>query len=140
MTRIFLLGLLLFALLIGGLATFNAGWLELAIPLAVYLLVGLFFAPERINLSIERKLDVERAAPGQPVTVELLVTNHGATLQELLLRDSLPDFTTVTEGAASRVVLPGGVGFTNLPTCKPHPATRSGCSPSARTCPPTGKS
>lgn len=104
MTRIFLLGLLLFALLIGGLSTFNAGWLELAIPLAVYLLVGLFFAPERINLSIERKLDAERAAPGQPVTVELSITNHGSTIQELLLRDPLPDFTTVTEGAASRVV------------------------------------
>ena len=104
MTRILLLGLLLFALLLGGLSTFNAGWLELAIPLAVYLLAGFLFAPERINLSVERRLDAERIAPGLPVTVELRITNHGPAIRELLLRDPLPDIITVTEGSATRLV------------------------------------
>jgi uncharacterized protein (DUF58 family) len=104
MTRILLLGLLLFALLLGGLATFNAGWLELAIPLAVYLLAGFLFAPERINLTVERRVGAERVAPGLPVTVELRITNHGPFIRELLLRDPLPGFLTVTEGSASRLV------------------------------------
>jgi len=104
MTRILLLGLLLFALLLGGLSSLNAGWLELAIPLAIYLLAGLILAPERINLSVERHLETERVAPGLPVNVELRLTNHGPALQELLLRDPLPDFMTVTAGATSRLV------------------------------------
>ncbi len=104
MSRILLLSLLLFVLLLGGLATFNAAWLELAIPLAVYLLAGFLLAPERINLSVERTLSMERVAPGQPVTVELLITNHGSSIQQLLLRDPLPDFITVTDGSARRVV------------------------------------
>jgi hypothetical protein len=44
MSRPLLLGLLIIFLLVGGLATFNALWLELAIPLAVYLLAGFLFA------------------------------------------------------------------------------------------------
>jgi uncharacterized protein (DUF58 family) len=104
MNRIILLGLLLFALLIGGLATFNAGWLALAIPLAVYLLAGFLFAPERIDLSVERRLGAERTAPGLPVTVELRVTNHGPAISDLFLRDPLPDFLTVIEGSTNRLV------------------------------------
>jgi uncharacterized protein (DUF58 family) len=104
MNRILLLGLLLFALLLGGLTTFNAGWIELAIPLAVYLLAGFLFAPERIALSVERRLNIERIAPGLPVTVDLDITNHGSAIRELLLRDPLPGFITVTEGSASRLV------------------------------------
>ena len=104
MSRILLLGLLLFTLLIGGLATFNDGWILLAIPLVVYLLAGFLFAPEHMELTIERSLSVERVAPGLPVTVELRITNHGPDIHQLILRDPLPDYITVNEGSASRVV------------------------------------
>jgi len=104
MSRILLLALLLFSLLLGGLASFNAGWLELAIPLAVYLLAGLLFAPERLDLVVERHVSESRVAPGQPVSVELRVTNRGADLRQLLLRDSLPGFATLVEGSAQRLV------------------------------------
>jgi uncharacterized protein (DUF58 family) len=104
MTRILLLGLLLFALLLGGLSSLNAGWLELAIPLAVYLLAGFLFAPEHLNLSVERQLSAERIPPGLPVTVELRITNHGADIRELRLYDPLPAFITLVEGSVSRMV------------------------------------
>ncbi len=48
MSRTFFLGLLIFLLILGGLATFNDLWLELAIPLAVYLFAGFLLAPERV--------------------------------------------------------------------------------------------
>ena len=104
MSRILLLALLLFGLLLGGLASFNSGWLALAIPLALYLLAGVLLAPERINLSIARSISEKRVAPGQPVTVELRVTNNGAGLRHLLLRDPLPEFISVVKGSAERLV------------------------------------
>ena len=104
MLRILLLGFLLFVLLLGGLASFNPGWLELAVPLVVYLLAGFLFAPERLNLSVERVLSEERVAPGQPVTVSLKVTNHGAAIRELLLRDPLPENSTLISGSDRRMV------------------------------------
>jgi uncharacterized protein (DUF58 family) len=104
MSRTLLLALLIFALFLGGLASFNPGWLALILPLGLYLLVGFLFAPEKLKLTVERRLSTERAAPGQPVTVELLVTNHGADLRELFLRDPLSSALTVTDGASSRLV------------------------------------
>jgi uncharacterized protein (DUF58 family) len=90
--------------LFGGLASFNPGWLELAIPLAVYLLVGFLFAPERLNLSVERVISDERVAPGQPVSVSLQVTNHGPALRQLLLQDPLPENSSILSGSARRMV------------------------------------
>ena len=104
MSRILLLGSLLFVLLFGGLATFNPGWLELAIPLAVYLLASFLFAPERLNLSVERVISDERVAPGQPVSISLLVTNHGPALRQLLLQDPLPENSSILTGSARRMV------------------------------------
>lgn len=104
MSRVFLLGLLLFVLLLGGLASINPGWLELAIPLLVYLLAGLFFAPARLDLEVERTLSAERVAPGQPITVKLRVTNRGATVRQLLLRDALPEESSLLSGSPRRLV------------------------------------
>ncbi|HEY3313451.1 MAG TPA: DUF58 domain-containing protein [Anaerolineales bacterium] len=104
MPRILLPAFLLFVLLLGGLASFNPGWLELAVPLLVYLLAALLFSPGRLDLSAERILSDERIAPGQLVKVELLVTNHGPALRELILSDILPENSTVMSGSARRVV------------------------------------
>ncbi len=108
-SRIYLPGLLLLLLLLGGLATFNPGWLELAVPLVVYLLAGLFFGPEKLDLTVERTLSSERAAPGQPISVELKIHNNGGDIRELLLRDWLPEHSSVVEGSDRRLVsLKGG--------------------------------
>lgn len=105
MSRIFLLGFLLFVLLLGGLASFNPGWLELAIPLLVYLLAGLLLAPGRLDLSVERELSAERVAPGQPVTVHLRITNRGqGAIRQLVLSDTLPEKSTLIDGSARRLV------------------------------------
>jgi len=104
MTRILLIGILLLVVLLGGLATFNAGWLTLAIPLAVYLLYAFLSAPEGINLEVERRISERRVSPGQPVGMELVITNHGPATSQVALKDSLPDFLSVSEGCAHRLV------------------------------------
>ena len=104
MSRMLLPGILLLTLLLGGLAFYHPDWIEIAIPLAVYLLAGLFFAPGRLDLSVERLVSTERVAPGQPVRVDLRVTNHGPAIRQLMLTDILPDNNTLISGAARRLV------------------------------------
>ena len=104
MSRPLLLGLLLLFLLIGGLATLNPFWLELAIPLAIYLLAGFLLAPETVDLTVERQLSLERAIPGQPVTVTLRITNHGSAIPHLALRDPLPGFAELQDGSSTRLL------------------------------------
>jgi len=102
--RLFLLAALLFSLLLGGLASFNPGWLQLAVPLAVYLFVGFLTAPGQLKLSAERAISEERVAPGQPVKVELKVTNLGENLRRLCLRDLLPENSIVLTGSTMRML------------------------------------
>ena len=104
MSRILLLGFLIFTLLLGGLVSLNPGWLELALPLLVYLLAAFLMAPARLDLAIERVISDERATPGQPVTVRLQVSNLGATVRELLLRDNLPENSTLINGSSRRML------------------------------------
>jgi uncharacterized protein (DUF58 family) len=104
MSRPFLLGFLLIFLVVGGLVTLDPLWLELAIPLAVYLLAGFLLVPEKVDLAITRTLSLERALPGQPVTITLRLTNRGAPLRQLGLRDFLPPFAELTDGSATRLL------------------------------------
>lgn len=104
MPRIYLPGLLLIILLLGGLATMQASWLGLAAMLAVYLLAAMLSAPQELELSVSRTLSGERAHPGQPVQVQLQITNKGDTLRELLLCDPLPKNSTLISGSNQRMV------------------------------------
>jgi uncharacterized protein (DUF58 family) len=72
-----LLGILIYALILAGLATLHGALLALAIPLVVYLAAGLLEQPEEPQLSVTRSLSADRAPAGAPVTVRLSVTNFG---------------------------------------------------------------
>jgi len=93
-----LLGMLISALLLAGLATRNGVLLALAVPLLAGLAVGLFFAPPPPDLHITRRQSADRVNPGQPVTVTLTVANRGARLDELVLADTLPAGLTPVDG------------------------------------------
>ena len=57
--QLFLLTLLLFAIVLLGLLTLRGDVLALALPLMAYIGAALWFAPEKIDLQIERKLSVD---------------------------------------------------------------------------------
>lgn len=112
MSRIALLGALIYLIILSGIGTLNGALLGLALPLILYLLAGLWRAPEELKLTAERTLSVERTVPGETITVNLKVTNQGERLDQVLLYDQLPKFLEVIEGSASRFVnLPAGAGL-----------------------------
>ena len=94
---------LLYALLFTALADMRGEVLALAMPLALYLLLGLYFAPQELDLHIERELSAERVTPQQPVTITLRITNLGDSPEELLLEDQLAPALQITDGTASRL-------------------------------------
>ncbi|MBI5354530.1 MAG: DUF58 domain-containing protein [Chloroflexi bacterium] len=104
MSRIALLAVLIYFIILTGVGTLNGTVLSLALPLVVYLLAGLWRGPEKLDLSAERILSSERVKPGEKVTVSLTVTNHGGALGEILIHDPLPVFLEVVEGSNDRLV------------------------------------
>ena len=99
MSRPLLLGLIINILLLAGFITLRGDLLALAVPFALYLLFGFWRAPAVLHLDVRRHLSVERAAPGQAVTVTLTLVNHDALIPEILVEDFLPPGLTVTEGS-----------------------------------------
>jgi uncharacterized protein (DUF58 family) len=97
--RAFLLIILAYGLVIAGLVTLRGELLALAIPPVLYLLVGLWRAPEEIHLEILRTLESERTAPEIPVQVTLTVHNSGPSLEEVVIEDILPQELQVRHGS-----------------------------------------
>lgn len=99
MSRTIFLVLIIYALLLTGLATLHGEFLGLALPFVAYLLVGFWRAPEELDLDVHRTISSERAAPGEDVVVSLDVTNRGADIEELLLEDDFSPDLTVRDGS-----------------------------------------
>ena len=90
MRRNIIPSLLLYGLIFVGLASFRSQLLILAIPLLLYLLLGLIFAPGELKLEIDRTLSAERVSPGAKVVITLNIRNSGSQLEELILEDCYP--------------------------------------------------
>lgn len=104
-----LLSLLIYLLVLGGLATVNGALLVLAVPLVLYLGAGLLFGPGDVHLELERSIDVERVTQGKPVEVRLRVTNRGGHIEQLWLQDKLPPGLERLDGETSLLAeLPAG--------------------------------
>ncbi|MBT3321446.1 MAG: DUF58 domain-containing protein [Anaerolineae bacterium] len=90
--------LILYGILFIALVSMNGEMLALAIPLALYMLAGLYFAPQEIDLKIERELSAERITPKQEVIVEIEITNLGSNLEELFLEDQISPALKIIKG------------------------------------------
>ncbi len=99
MSRTIFLVLIIYALLLTGLATLHGELLGLALLFVIYLLAGFWRAPDKLDLVVQRKLSTERAMPGEDVVVTLEVTNRGADIDELQLADVLPTGLNVRVGS-----------------------------------------
>lgn len=94
----FLLALLIYGLVFAGLGTRTGELLLLAIPPVLYLAAGLVARPDTLHLKATRALSAAYAAPGQPVTVTVTLTNLGHALDEIEIADPLPAGLTITGG------------------------------------------
>lgn len=95
MSRSLFLSLIVYVLLLAGIATVQGGFIALALPIVAYLLVGYLQTPDAIKLEATRHLSIERALPNQYVDVTVTVTNRGPSLEEILLEDIVPSGLTV---------------------------------------------
>ena len=99
MRRVFFLGALAYTLLLAGLATRTGGLLALSLLLVVYLAAGLLFEPQLPQLQVTRRTAPDRVSPGDPVSIQLEITNLGASLEEVLIEDPLSPGLNVIEGS-----------------------------------------
>jgi len=111
MTRKFwvLLGFV-YVLIFLGLVTMNSGLVALALPLLVYLGVGIYYAPGKTRFSLKRHLSCETVGRGGPVDVTLEITNQGSEIEQVLLEDTFPARLQLISGENSKSALlqPGG--------------------------------
>ncbi|MGA2489423.1 MAG: DUF58 domain-containing protein [Anaerolineales bacterium] len=110
--RAFLLIILAYGLAIAGLVTLRGELVALAVPFVLYLLAGMWRAPEEIRLEIQRTLGSERTTPDAPVQVRLAVRNRGSSLKEVVIEDILPHKLKVQDGSNRHMMsLPTGKVF-----------------------------
>ena len=113
MRRIVLLSLIVYGLVLAGLAGRDGALLALALPFAVYLAAELLNGPEVIELQISRTQSTERTGAGLPVDVSVVVTNTGPSLDNVLIEDNVPPGLTVIDGSARHLLaLPRGKSVT----------------------------
>ncbi len=109
MRRLLFLSLLVYGVVIAGLATLHGGVVALAIPLAVYLFAALVYSPEKPRLVITRTLSASTVNHDTPSVVTLTVVNQGARLEEALIEDTVPQGLTITDGEPwLQAALPAG--------------------------------
>ena len=104
MNRTLILALLIFLLIFAGQATIQPPILALSFPLIFYLLAGIWQAPERLDLRVERISSAERVLTGNEVTITLKLSNQGKALEEVLLEDQIPDGLVVSDGSKRHLV------------------------------------
>ncbi len=103
MNQIFILSLITFGLVLGGVGTLNAFLITLSIPFFLYLISGFLQTQSKLNLSFHRQMSTERTAPDEEVTITMRITNHGSRVDALLVEDMLPSQIEVVNGFPHRL-------------------------------------
>jgi uncharacterized protein (DUF58 family) len=98
MRQVFILGGVIYIILVLALADTNGTLLALMLPFMVYLGIGFFFSPGRLALSAMRELSRERGYPGDEIRVRVTVTNQGEQVELIQIEDHVPEGLRVTDG------------------------------------------
>ena len=107
-----LVSLLIYGLVLGGLGTLNGALIAIAVPLVFYLGAVLVYRPHDVRLRIVRRLGRDHARPRSKVVVTLTITNEGADLDELFVRDKIPLGLTSDRDVSALISLPAGTSHT----------------------------
>ncbi|MBN1922220.1 MAG: DUF58 domain-containing protein [Anaerolineae bacterium] len=109
MSRALLLGLLVFALLLLGLAFLDGRFFLLLMPLLVYVGAALLQMPDTIPVHVYRNLQSLALQEGNSTVMYLDLINEGAAISVLEVRDQVPGGLHIVEGFTGLVTaLPSG--------------------------------
>ena len=112
MKNVILLSAIAYSLILTGVALLNPILVAIAFPFVIYLLGGLFFPPQKMDLTFERSLSTVRAMPGTPVKITVRVTNTGRGLDSVLVKDILSPNLKLEKGSPQHVIsLKAGQSF-----------------------------
>ena len=101
--RSIILIILIYGLILSGLAFHQRALLIYAIPLVIYLVAGIFFEPGDSNLQIDRKLSTERVSQGSSLTVQIKITNSGVSIESLIIEDIVPVGLEIIDGSPRKI-------------------------------------
>ncbi len=109
MKNFLFLGSLIFGLVVAGLITLNGMLIALALPLVIYLGMAVFLEPGKPELSVARSLSRESIVQGRVADMQVVLTNQGHQVQEVLVEDILPAGIKVVNGETKILtpILPG---------------------------------
>lgn len=108
-TRAKFLVALVYGLVLFAFAAVKGTALLLAIPLLVYLAFGLWYAPGKPTLRIERETAAETAREGDLLPVTLTIYNEGGDIAALQIAERLPANAVIESGETETVIkLPSG--------------------------------
>jgi uncharacterized protein (DUF58 family) len=106
---LFFLFVMIYLLLVVGLASRSSEAAALTIPLLLYIGAAVLYAPGNITLNIKRKISAERVSQGKPLEVSLSIENSGSSLDEVLIEDLATPQVEVIAGNNTRLLtLPSG--------------------------------
>jgi uncharacterized protein (DUF58 family) len=98
MRRVFIIGGVIYILLVLALAVTNGTLLALMLPFMTYLGIGLFFNPGKLEFSAIRELSRDRVLPGEEIHLRLTITNHGSTVELIQIVDRIPEGLRIIHG------------------------------------------
>lgn len=98
MRRPIFLGALIYGLILAGLVLVQGPLLILALPVLLYLGLGLLLRPAKPRLKVTRRLSADRVPEGRQVVVRLKIANEGPPLARVCLEDVVPQLLEVEDG------------------------------------------
>lgn len=98
MHRKFLLLIIVYLFILSGLILFQGNLLLLAVPIIIYISLGIIAGPHVVKLEIKRVVEPERVLPGTPISVRLTVKNIASKACTISLHDFTGEGLEIVSG------------------------------------------
>ena len=104
-----LIVLVICGLILSALIVRTGELLSLALPILVYLIIGVIQAPSHVKLSARRIVNNPNVVTGELIETQILIENQGNALVNLYLKDSLaPSLEIMAGSVTQRLTLSAG--------------------------------
>ncbi|MGC9521722.1 MAG: DUF58 domain-containing protein [Anaerolineae bacterium] len=110
--RTLVVSIITYTLILVGLGALHSAVVAAAVPFVLYLGAVLLYRPGALRVDASRTLSDDYVAPRGEVEVKLTITNTGSDLDEVCIRDEIPNGLETTGDTSAIVSLRSGESFT----------------------------